>query len=333
MQADADPDARATGARLRRARFVVLVLVSLVAAAETGLRAAGVTPRIASVGHERYGYVLLPEQVERSEFGLRRVNAQGFFGEDWPAPDRVAADTFVVAVLDSSHGTGVGVGPDDAWPARLKEELASADALVLNASVGGWGIEQHAAHFADRLAAYEPDAVVIGVAPISGVPTAVRGAPGSWLRPLLARSVLVDLWQQHVNRDRDADAIPPRTAEEARRRADRAAYLRAPLADDARRHWGAAAEHVRAISRSQAGWGGRTLLLAAPDSGPTEFRPQELLGAVGDAEWVAPGSAPPFDVRGEALERGFLESDPRHWTAAGHRAVASAVARAITGHH
>lgn len=361
--------------QLARARTAICFVLICLAMAECGLRLAGERPRIASRGSERYGYALLPDQVGPDG---RRVNGAGFYGDvDWAPPadgDGVSVvdggtSGLRVAVFDSSVGAGEGVPPGASWPRQLEGRLAEAypdrDVLVMNHSVGGWGVEAFERLYADRVEAYRPDVVVFSISDISALPVVVRGTPESWFRPLLERSVLFDMAQRTLMRDRGDGPAAPRTAEEARRQALFGEMYAAPRAERFDEHWREAARRIRAVQARQREHGGRVLVLFAPLVQHWLLRGGERRPAARPGAWAGLETIDPFldwspgvgawidtatalgadrtTVRAAVDRRAaaplaefgtpaeFLPDDPAHWTVEGHRAIAEIVAAAITG--
>jgi lysophospholipase L1-like esterase len=113
-------------------------------------------------------------------------------GQGLRMPERVPrnADRQVVLLLGDSFTSGTSMAPEDIYPALLARLLPGR--LIVNAGVGGFGIEEEASLFGEFWGAARADIVVL---------------------QLLDNDIEALLWYRSANASRHRAARPPSTAE------------------------------------------------------------------------------------------------------------------------
>lgn len=154
----------------RRLLFSLLPLLVVLLSAELGLRAAGWPPRAGSFDHQSPFWALEPEQraaevphpEEQRSFRLS-TDARGLRAplHELEKP----AGKWRIMALGCSTTLGWGVDDEQSYPARLEARARAAgspDVEVINAGQPGYTSFQGLWLWDDRLAAYDPDVVLIG---------------------------------------------------------------------------------------------------------------------------------------------------------------------------
>lgn len=122
------------------------------------------------------------------------VNAQGFRGADWPAPDQQQRGS--IMVFGDSQVFGLGVGDDETFSARLAEHTGQ---LVLNAGVPTYGPHEYLA-LAEQLLAEREVETVIYVLNFLNDPFELE-------RPNVERHAVWDGWAVRIETAPDLDEI------------------------------------------------------------------------------------------------------------------------------
>lgn len=146
--------------RAKRALSVLLGLAAGLGIAEGAFRArdGGAFPHLnVYLADPELGVRLQPGATQRVAFGGNpvtrvRVNAQGYRGEDWPAP---SGDE--VLVVGDSMAFGLGVEEGDTFAAKLGQEMG---ARVANAGVPTYGPPEYEKVLAELLEKRKPKTVV-----------------------------------------------------------------------------------------------------------------------------------------------------------------------------
>jgi hypothetical protein len=148
-----------------------------------------------------------------------RTNSQRFRGLEVALEKSVG--TLRVACLGDSHTFGDGVGEGQAWPDHLRERaLGEAPIEVLNCGVNAYDTLQEVLWFERRVAAFEPDVLLlayfvndvaargvgVGGGGIDWLQKLVHPRRGGWVAGLRSRSRAVDLLFDGVYRRREKAA-------------------------------------------------------------------------------------------------------------------------------
>ncbi|HTE05412.1 MAG TPA: hypothetical protein VK824_04380 [Planctomycetota bacterium] len=234
--------------------------------------------------NERYGWSMLPSQEARSRdlSVAEHINAMGFRDREWPAP---ASDghggwakdesLFRVAVVGNSMTFGTSVPEADVYTRVLEQRLAGRlaqsgsprRAMVMNFAVQGYGFEQMARVYEDRIRPYRPDVLVVALHPHDVLPMAPSvDDPDYDLRRWVMRTATYDLLLKHVI---DRWIPPPPPSREARRAAQEWAALdasltEAPFSPDNRRWFSLAGERMDVVRAQVEHDGGRLAIVLMP---------------------------------------------------------------------